>query len=820
MTPAAPDVHALARDAHRAGLCVLPPKQDGSKQPDATTWTCYQRERSTLDQITDWYADVRRTGLGLVTGAVSGHLELFEFDDAEIYERFLALAEDAGLGDLVRRIAAGYTERTPGLGIHWLYFLLGGGTKATALACRPGVDKHGNPRADPLIETKGEGGYVVVAPSSGGVHPTGRAYERISGGFDQIATITHEERDALWALARSLDEMPSSPAKERQPKSDGTWRLRPGDDFNARTTWPEILEPLGWVAVREQDEATYWRRPGGFEGGWGASTNFGGTDLLHVWTTAAPPLKPDTSITKFTAYALLSHDGDFTAAAAALAEQGYGERNVDETDADAAPVVLVPVPVFPLNTLPPIARSFVVAGARALGCPPDFVVLPLFGFVAAVAGNSRKLRIKRGFEVPLVFWLGVVGKPGTVKTPALNLSRKLLDVLQKETWDTYERDYEEWFAAKPSERGPKPHPEHFFATDTTTEAVAFALQSSRGIAIIHDELAGWVLAFDNYKKGGDRQAWLSSWSAAPLKPNRKTGEPIYIPEPVVCVVGGIQPDVLPDLAGEAARDDGFVPRLLLAWPDAEPSPWTDETLDDAVFADMLAVIRPLRLKGDDVAVTALSPEAYTEWVTWFNENQRLVGRSRGLTAGWGAKAPVHLARIALVLHLLAHPRDRDRPLSAVTLRDAIEVVEYFRAHLGRILPAFGAAPPAGGVGLAARVRRVLDAEPSDWVARSTIAERLGGHVPADELTAVLEAMRTQHQAVCRTTATTGRAREEWRLTAGPGEKPTCVKTGKDGKRGSAPPAGGLIPSFPVFPQTPLAGDDEAEEAWETWQEGL
>src|SRR5688572_7583031 len=118
--PSPPNLHALALEAHLLGLCVLPAKQDGSKQPDVPTWTHYQAERSTAEEIAAWYRTDRRTGIGLVCGAVSGHLELFEFDDWATFERFREVANAAGLGPLLDRILAGYAERTPGGGLHLL----------------------------------------------------------------------------------------------------------------------------------------------------------------------------------------------------------------------------------------------------------------------------------------------------------------------------------------------------------------------------------------------------------------------------------------------------------------------------------------------------------------------------------------------------------------------------------------------------------------------------------------------------------------------------------------------------------------------------
>ncbi len=156
---------------------------------------------------------------------------------------------------------------------------------------------------------------------------------------------------------------------------------------------------------------------------------------------------------------------------------------------------LAPVPPFPLEALPPIARAFVAAGAEALGCPPDFIAPHLFAFVGAVTGNGRKLRLKPGFEVAPIFWEGVVGRPGTVKTPALNHARRPLDALQQEAWERYRAETERWEGERAAERRARPRPEHYFATDTTTEAVAWALTTSRGLAVVHDELASWVGSF-------------------------------------------------------------------------------------------------------------------------------------------------------------------------------------------------------------------------------------------------------------------------------------------------------------------------------------
>ncbi len=68
-------VRATARALHEHGVAVLPPREDGSKRPDAGNWTRYQAVRPTPEELTAWYAN-GRTGVGAVTGAISGNMEV------------------------------------------------------------------------------------------------------------------------------------------------------------------------------------------------------------------------------------------------------------------------------------------------------------------------------------------------------------------------------------------------------------------------------------------------------------------------------------------------------------------------------------------------------------------------------------------------------------------------------------------------------------------------------------------------------------------------------------------------------------------------
>src|SRR5690606_11392774 len=120
------------------------------------------------------------------------------------------------------------------------------------------------------------------------------------------------------------------PASTYEP--EGT---RPGDIFNARASWDEVLAPHGWKRYSTRGRLTYWRRPGK---DWGTSATTGlrnaadpSSDLLWVFSTSTE-FEAEAGYSKWRAWAVLNTGGDFSAAARELKQLGYSV-------ADAGPLV-------------------------------------------------------------------------------------------------------------------------------------------------------------------------------------------------------------------------------------------------------------------------------------------------------------------------------------------------------------------------------------------------------------------------------------------------------------------------------------------------
>lgn len=143
------DTYTEANAWRSAGTSVVPVADDGSKRP-AINWKAFQHTAAGTDEIDLWFGDItgdpdpNNYGVGVICGAVSGQLEMFEFEgravDAGLPARFREAMEDHGHADLWNTVSTGYLEQTPSGGLHLLYRVDGTARGNTKLARRPATD--------------------------------------------------------------------------------------------------------------------------------------------------------------------------------------------------------------------------------------------------------------------------------------------------------------------------------------------------------------------------------------------------------------------------------------------------------------------------------------------------------------------------------------------------------------------------------------------------------------------------------------------------------------------------------------------------------
>ena len=247
-------VKAAALEYLAAGLSVLP-IHIGEKLADKLPqgkWEKWQTERATPEQVTKWapwgsYA----LGVGILGGRISGNMWILDFDleAEELYPAWRALlaAEYPGLAAALEGAPVGRT----GKGYHVYLRLPEARHNETLAAYYAEVD--GKPKVQKLIETRGEGGYVVAPPSP---HPSGARYQWLRP-LEAIPTLSLELEEQLLAACRSFDRREAT-HKPTAPLPDTRPDARPAGAHGDKPTLEELREMLKcippttyeeWVAV-------------------------------------------------------------------------------------------------------------------------------------------------------------------------------------------------------------------------------------------------------------------------------------------------------------------------------------------------------------------------------------------------------------------------------------------------------------------------------------------------------------------------------------------------------------------------------------------
>ncbi|NLF87095.1 MAG: hypothetical protein GX571_13440, partial [Lentisphaerae bacterium] len=337
-----------------AGVCALPAKRE-EKRPAVGQWKRYRERLPRAAELSAWFAN-GPDAVCIVCGAVSGNAEMIDFDAGG--ELFTAWSGRIA-PELMARLVV---ETSRNGGRHVFYRCETPVCGNMKLAQRREGDK-----TVTLIETRGEGGLFLCAPTAG--------YEAIQGDLRSPPVLTEADRDALLAAAWELNEYlpplvcetrpcgqgdakePPVGASGDHPGSDnsdtGAFSAdssdnrhsrfhnsengpisassvahgayppeishRPGDDFNDRGDVRDVLAQHGWALVRS-GENEYWRRPGKTSG-WSASLK---GRVFYVFSANAAPFEPSRAYSPFAVYTLLNHGGDYETAARSLRMSGYG----------------------------------------------------------------------------------------------------------------------------------------------------------------------------------------------------------------------------------------------------------------------------------------------------------------------------------------------------------------------------------------------------------------------------------------------------------------------------------------------------------------
>lgn len=635
------------------------------------------------DTVAQWWGDREDCNIGIATGADAGFF-VIDVDGLEGERSIAGLEQELGTLPPTRM------QRTGSGGIHIALKWPADFPREirNKQALRPGVD------------IRGEGGYIVAAPS---VHPSGGIYHWAEND-EQITEcpsawlefICPAPAKPVWeqnnaqpnpAPPRKVQDIAPTPVIDRAKLYlDQIPPATQGQGGHDALLWAARSLVVGFELSEADALALLWQHYNPrcnppWDQGNAADVRDFERKVREVAKT--PGTKPRgwlldecglrTMADKLTAAEEANVKKSF---ANLLANHGRPPTD-DPTDRTH----------FPMHLFPPQVQAYAKAVAGSHVVDPSFAALPIIGCAAAAIGNAWRLKLKAGFSVPPTLWIGLVADSGA------NKSGPLAEIVAPLHRPLVGEDIVRNAKAPGSDR--------LVLSDATLEAVIKRMgDNPRGVLIFRDELAGWVQGFNAYRGGGgDEQAWLEFWAAGAYTLDRKSNdEAVQIPNASACVIGGIQPQIMVECFDPSKFASGLVPRILICAPPKIRSNWSEIEITDAqskMWGDAITYLRTREFSGIDTVtgkyipkILTLSPDAKSAYVDFYNDiADELFEADNDNARSIISKAKVMAARLALVhraLWLATEGGSENEPLPLASMEAGIEWARWCLAEQMRV----------------------------------------------------------------------------------------------------------------------------------------
>jgi hypothetical protein len=350
---------------------------------------------------------------------------------------------------------------------------------------------------------------------------------------------------------------------------------------------------------------------------------------------------------------------------------------------------------FPIEVFPKLFKNLVIDLNKSLNFPIDYTGTTVLTAVATVVGTSVKLRVKNNWFEYASIYSCIIGNAGANKTHPVNTIFAPIKELDKANHDNYTsrlRDWSKWSKLPKAEKEettepPFPVLTKSILTNFTPEVLYKRLDENlRGCTVLSDEMATFFDGMNNYSKGDQIGVYLSFWSNQSTTIDR-IGNPIplFIQNPYLSIIGGLQPRVLANSFPVQKLNNGFFQRFLFAFPDATfKSPINDNESNIQVFKNYENFIKNYYGSTNVIEenghinsrILSWTAEAKAFFYNWQKENCDLVNEySNSIKGEIASKFDNHFVRLALLLQMMENHNSDFVELTAV--KGAEKLCAYF-----------------------------------------------------------------------------------------------------------------------------------------------
>lgn len=339
---------------------------------------------------------------------------------------------------------------------------------------------------------------------------------------------------------------------------------------------------------------------------------------------------------------------------------------------------------FPSYHLPDELKAIVGAVCKNRNADPAGAWASLLAVAGASLGKTCLGHFGSDTDWGALWWV-LDGGPGTNKSPIVKFFISPLRRYEREAYDRYCADLEQWASIPKKDRGDEPRLKSLVADNITDERF-FAKCCDNGGAIFWavDEFDGLINGLGQYSKNGSpAEANLKTmYSQEDISRETVGGRPMLIPSPAVTILSTTQPDMLARIMRKYIdRGDGFFDRFLFVPMRTQPPTKEEPPIPDDIrrlwqsYVDRLLHNQLADIYEDDEA-RAVRLEARHKWQVQCVTHEGLAVQNSDTlfnrVASLYPKGHYTLCRLAVVV---ARLRD-ESTITAATMRYCVALTEY------------------------------------------------------------------------------------------------------------------------------------------------
>ena len=361
------------------------------------------------------------------------------------------------------------------------------------------------------------------------------------------------------------------------------------------------------------------------------------------------------------------------------------------------PIFKVEDSKFPLEAFPNRIGQLIKELNSTLLFPIEFTSLGVLSAVSTAIGNTSRVTVKNGWNVPSHMYMVIIQNRGFNKTAPMEWALSPLNHINTNSYNKWELEMAEYKALskEDKETEPKPILETSLVGQITPEAlIKTHYDNPKGFLRYSNELKTWFGTFNQFGNNkSEENFWADVWDGHQAKRSTLAHGPQYIQNPCVGVLGSIQP---PEIANFIKNNtiNGLVDRMLFTYPKhLKDQPLSRKELDLKITEDWFEIYNNIHKVHrvcdlENIQYVKYSKDVLNLFYDWnYSNYEKILDKKDDTYRAIIKKSENNVHRLALTLEVLKNGCKSSKRINSISIEsftNAVKLAEYFNENIFKL----------------------------------------------------------------------------------------------------------------------------------------